>query len=182
MESGSFCTGSPIHGAYCQSGPPTIFHHDGKTYHLEAWQLNFYVDPDDVRRFWSIANKTVKTVDVLNQGVCQPGRTYQWGFSFLLLFSFLVVSFVLACLICVVQYQCGQLQRASKYWQISPILREQEDRLFGHLSTAVEVVASIRIPEVDSVRGLTDEDMRQALRKKSAWMTYNRRAGKLEET
>lgn len=65
-------------------------------------------------------------------------------FSFLLLFTFVVVTFVLACLICALMYTSHRFDHMNGGESRTSPHHEGKGRIFGSVSTAVEVTLSIQ--------------------------------------
>jgi len=64
---------------------------NGIYYSIPAPYLNVTEAPKDR---WSASNVTYDYAWIFNTGKCEPSQTYQWGFSFLLVYIFAVATFV----------------------------------------------------------------------------------------
>ena len=92
--------------------------------------------------------------DSLRQkGVCTPQQLYTWGFSFVLLFAFLLVSFVVWMSVYIV-------------WVHVELEAKQTDRamVFGSLRTALEVGAVLRDNIGDDAQEMKNEGLERAAR------------------
>ena len=71
--------------------------------------------------------------DLSNNGICKPSNRFEWGFSFILLFSFMVLTIPLALSLLYVWFVY--------YNRVWP---QQVEMVFGSFRTAMAVTASIR--------------------------------------
>ena len=84
--------------------------------------------------------------------MCRTLKSYEWGFSFLLLFSFMVTTVPLTLLLLAIWWR-----HHDKLWS------QQVDMLFGSLKTALAVTASIRARIGDRVDDMTNSELRRVL-------------------
>ncbi|KAK5113616.1 hypothetical protein LTR85_010845 [Meristemomyces frigidus] len=147
------------------AGEASSFTFSNRTYPLLPPLLNITTLPIDPYSLYTYQNRTIALDDIIHGGggLCQPQKHYRWGFSFLLLFTYLVVT----CVFTIVVY-CVWLDT----------LRYKLDRhtshLYGTLSTALEVGASIREELGHEANGLQDGELRHRLRHRGAGMRLRR--------
>jgi hypothetical protein len=80
----------PYLGTQTSNDVPSIFMLNGNNISLPSPILTFEFGGD----LWMHDNTTYPWDDL--QGICQPGKTYQWGFSFYALLAFCVATTVYA--------------------------------------------------------------------------------------
>nr|OQO24126.1 hypothetical protein B0A51_07549 [Rachicladosporium sp. CCFEE 5018] len=142
------------------------FTHDGHTYQLDNNTLtlsslivandtngNYIVSIDSEHASVFIYDGKILTPnDFLQAGMCQPQRTYQWGFSFLLLFAFLVTMIVLSLTLYI--YRC---------YGCRPSGHEETTEVFGPFRTAIVVADRVRADLGDAVQGMSEKQIQVEL-------------------
>ncbi|KAK6436758.1 hypothetical protein LTR95_007054 [Oleoguttula sp. CCFEE 5521] len=90
--------------------------------------------------------------DLHDQGVCQPQDTYQWGFSFLLLFTFLMTIVVLS--IVLYHFRCFAGLETDA---------DDSSEFFGPFKTALTVAARMSGDLEDEHSALTEKQIEQKI-------------------
>ena len=98
--------------------------------------------------------------------VCTPMQQYSWGFSLIILFMWLSITWLLS----IFMYLVWLLH----YWK-SHQLPEEADKVFGSLRTAMAVTESIRQELGEDVANrLSDEELKKALKDRDAGVSLTR--------
>lgn len=147
---------SSIHEWYFDT--PTTLTISGNTYHLEKPSLHFVdstikYDYPGATTIFSYDGRAIGFADLRDKGVCQPGKNYQWGFSFLLVFVFLIVTVLLFSVLYII-------------WCISK-LRTTLDRtaqVFGNFRTIVEVNSLLQEKVGVGLESMTNEEIKNAVK------------------
>jgi hypothetical protein len=103
-----------------------------------------------------VYNGQVLTVDdVQNRGICQPQKVYQWGFSFILLFAFLVTATALSTALYV-------------FWLFTTEATSNVETtsVYGLFKTAIEVGEHIRADLGDDVQRMSESGIRRELKER----------------
>ena len=99
-------------------------------------------------------------------GTCTPQQQYRWGFSLILLFMWLSITWLLSIFMYLVW--------AIHYWN-SHQLPEEADKVFGSLRTAMAVTESIRQELGDEVASrLSDDGLKKALKDRGLGVSLQR--------
>ncbi|KAK3681547.1 hypothetical protein LTR37_020855 [Vermiconidia calcicola] len=128
----------------------SIFSYRGEDYRLDPPTLTF--GSSVAYSYESSPHKGLTVDTLLTWGVCQPTKNYQWGFSFLLLFIFLIVTLLLATMLFLVWLMCYPKDGGVAIHQV-----------FGDLATAVRVGDIVRSELGDNVATMVDKAMTKAM-------------------
>ena len=110
--------------------------------------------------------RTFNVSQLEDMGTCTPQQRYRWGFSLILLFMWLSVTWLLSIFMYLVW--------AIHYWQ-SHQLPEEADKVFGSLRTAMAMTESIWQELGEEVASrLSDDALRKALRERGAGVSLQR--------
>ncbi|OQO09543.1 hypothetical protein B0A48_04945 [Cryoendolithus antarcticus] len=159
------------------------FTHNGHTYQLDNNTLslsslivandtsgNYIVSIDSNHDPVFIYDSDILTYnDLLQTGICQPQKTYQWGFSFLLLFVFLVTMIVLSLALYI--YRCFECKASG---------REETTSVFGPFKTAIVVADRVRVDLGDGVQSMSENQIQEVLASRqgslrtSSWLAEKR--------
>lgn len=102
----------------------------------------------------------------MDNGYCAPQNTFMWGFSLILLFLFLAITFVF----CVLIYVVWIIHLRSTYR-----VRDQSEKVFGDLRTAFTVVQSIQDELGAGAAGeMSEGALKNALRGREATLRLRR--------
>lgn len=119
---------------------------DGQKYALDSPIL-------DIRGgTYSHRNRTLLGTHLVANGTCTPLDTYVWGFSFLLLFPFAVITVVLATCLFFIWFR-----RQNHFWP------QQVDSVFGDLRTALVVANSIYDELGASAHAMSNSELEETL-------------------
>lgn len=93
-----------------------------------------------------------------NNTFCQPSAAgeYQWGFSFLLLFPFMIVTIIFGLCVTMVHY---------KYYE--SLWHQQVDMIFGRTRAALVVASSVKERLGDGAYDMSETELRKCLSKMS---------------
>jgi hypothetical protein len=123
----------------------------GATYNLRAPLLNVTTE-----EYWSYDRcydgNEISAAYILSNSICQPEKHYQWGFSFMLSFLFLLVTIILWIALYIV-WLCT-FYRGS----------EPAGLVFGSLKTAVQVSAAMDQAVDGRVTGMNNEALEKERR------------------
>ena len=97
-------------------------------------------------------NKTLDGTHLTKVGVCQPMSEYVWGFSFLLLLPFTIITVPLTLAILLIWYVYED-----RLWP------QQVDMIFGRLRTSLAVSASIRDTLGEVASDMTNDELQRLL-------------------
>ena len=110
--------------------------------------------------------RTFNVSQIQDMGTCTPQQRYRWGFSSILLFMWLSVTWLLSIFMYLVW--------AIHYWQ-SHRLPEEAGKVLGSLRTAMALTESIRQEFGEEVASrLSDDALRKALRERGAGVSLQR--------
>lgn len=139
----------------------------GTVKHLPAPILNVTINSlTDSTSSIFYGGQTFDVDRLQDMSTCTPMQMYQWGFSLILLFMWLAITWLLS----IFMYLVWLLH----YWR-SHQLPEEADKVFGGLRTAMAVTESIRQELGDEVASrLSDDALKKALKERGAGVSLRR--------
>ena len=122
-----------------------------KAYSLPAPALCIGVGEDD-DGLWAYEDNFYTTSAILEAGTCEPQKTYQWGFSLLFVFTFLLITLIVEIMVWAV-------------WLDTDIHigYERGDHVFGTMRAAMEITSAVKDALGDDADGLHDSELKQTL-------------------
>ena len=117
---------------------------------------------------WSFDGVDYTEEYILSQGVCQPEKTYQWGFSFLFLFVVLVFTIVVGAMLCAV------------WFDTHGFIDSTGDPL-GSFRAALLIAAAIKQELGDEAERMTNKELKRELTRRKALMSMSG-LGNLQES
>ncbi|KAK3068362.1 hypothetical protein LTR53_014141 [Teratosphaeriaceae sp. CCFEE 6253] len=99
-------------------------------------------------------NRNFTEAEVVQGGVCQPLQTYRWGFSFLLVLAFLILTYVFA-LVTFALWQDAKFNRRSD---------SQDTRRLGTISAALEIAEAVHAAVGHGAQGLENDELEAMLK------------------
>ncbi|KAK5116835.1 hypothetical protein LTR85_009095 [Meristemomyces frigidus] len=97
-----------------------------ETFTLSPPPLTIIYNLDDAQLFYS-GNTTYNATWLANNTVCEPGNTYVWGFSALMLFTFSVATSLFSVLLVTLHWVIHEHSRADRYKQTISVYRDVLD-------------------------------------------------------
>lgn len=135
---------------------------DNQTIHIEAppisvttWGSNRYAGNDSLPRFYDDpgSGEVVNSTWIRSQTVCQPAKTYQWGFSALMLFSFSILTIV---------YGLVMMQMNFYVWHRTSI--NKRDLHFSVYRDILDLAAEIKAELGDGVEDISAKDLDKCMK------------------
>lgn len=130
---------------------------NNQTVHIDAppltvttWGSNRYAGNDTMPRYYDDpgSGEVVNSTWIRNATICQPAKTYQWGFSALMLFSFSILTIV---------YGLVMIQLNFYIWRRTSI--NKRDLHFSVYRDILDLAAEIKAELGDGVEDLSAKDL-----------------------
>lgn len=141
----------------------TFISPSNQTFHLDPPLLNISYN------MFAYEHKAYSAQFLASYGVCAPQKAYKWGFSFNLLFAFLLASTVVWLCVYIVWIRCT--------FQVDG---EQTSKYFGSLRTALEVAIAIREQLGEQVIDMSNDGLKQEARLRKAGLRFDESISRAE--